>query len=235
MKNFKELGSKKKKFLISAGGILVITLIVILAATGLPKDGDSKADKVIQGNQDIQSSDEAQTDDENKNAAEAAADDGKDGNGSAETGGQIPSAQSGSSGTGSGTSGGQNNQSASQSPSHRHVWADHVATVTVEDEPARSEKVTEYKMYWWDQKKWTTTEDAAVFRQWEREKITWMKEYKYENNMPPELFIGYDGNGNPQYTNDHSIITYYKTVPAVTHEEKKVDYQYCTICGARKD
>ena len=78
MKNFKELGSKKKKFLISAGGILVITLIVILAATGLPKDGDSKADKVIQGNQDIQSSDEAQTDDENKNAAEAAADDGKD-------------------------------------------------------------------------------------------------------------------------------------------------------------
>ena len=77
MKNFKELGSKKKKFLISAGGILVITLIVILAATGLPKDGDSKADKVIQGNQDIQASDEAQTDDENKNAAEAAADDGK--------------------------------------------------------------------------------------------------------------------------------------------------------------
>ena len=77
MKNFKELGSKKKKFLISAGGILVITLIVILAATGLPKDGDSKANKVIQGNQDIQASDEAQTDDENKNAAEAAADDGK--------------------------------------------------------------------------------------------------------------------------------------------------------------
>ena len=66
MKNFKELGSKKKKFLISAGGIHVITLIVILAATGLPKDGDSKADKVIQGNQDIQASDEAQTDDENK-------------------------------------------------------------------------------------------------------------------------------------------------------------------------
>ena len=53
--------------------------------------------------------------------------------------------------------------------------------------------------------------------------------------MPPELFIGYDGNGNPQYTNDHSIITYYKTVPAVTHEEKKLDYQYCTICGAIKD
>ena len=62
-----------------------------------------------------------------------------------------------------------------------------------------------------------------------------MKECKYENNMPPELFIGYDGNGNPQHTNDHSIITYYKTGPAVTHEEKKVDYQYCTICGARKD
>ena len=82
MKNFKELGSKKK-FLISAGGILVITLIVILAATGLPKDRDNKADKVIQGNQDIQASDEAQTDDENKNAAEAAADDGKDGSSSA--------------------------------------------------------------------------------------------------------------------------------------------------------
>lgn len=113
MKNFKELGSKKEKFLISAGGILVITLIVILAATGLPKDGDSKADKVIQGDQDIQASDEAQTDDENNNAAEAAADDGKDGSGSAETGGQTPSAQSGSSGAGSGTSGGQNNQSAS--------------------------------------------------------------------------------------------------------------------------
>lgn len=106
--------------------------------------------------------------------------------------------------------------------------------VTVEDEPARSEKVTEYRMYYWDTKTWETSEDPNVFNAWQREKIEWMRTYRYENNMPPELFQGYDENGNPVYTNDHTILTYYKTIPAVTHEEEQVDYQYCSICGQRR-
>ena len=111
---------------------------------------------------------------------------------------------------------------------------DHEIWVTVEDEPARTEKVTEYRLYWWDTKTWQTTEDSSVFADWQRKKMEWLRTYRYENNMPPELFLGYDENGNPTYQNDHAIVTYNKTIPAVTHEEKQVDYQYCSICGQRK-
>lgn len=117
---------------------------------------------------------------------------------------------------------------------HTHIWKDYVTAVTVEDEPAHSEKVTEYHMYYWDTKTWKTSENPDDFKAWEREKLEWMRTYRYENNMPPELFLGYDSNGNPTYENDHSILTYYKTIPAVTHEEQRVEYQYCSICGVRK-
>lgn len=115
--------------------------------------------------------------------------------------------------------------------SHRHIWKDHVTSFTVVDVPAQSVQVTEYHMYYWDSQTWQTSEDPAVFKAWERQKMEWIRTYHYENNMPPELFKGYDQNGHPQYTNDHSIVTYYKNTPAVTHEEQRVDYQYCTICG----
>ena len=68
--------------------------------------------------------------------------------------------------------------------------------------------------------------------------MQWMKTTGYTN--PPELYLGKDANGHDQYTNDHSIITNYETVPAKTHQEEKtytetyVDYQYCSICGAKK-
>lgn len=138
------------------------------------------------------------------------------------------------SGTGSNKSESGGSSGGSAGNSHQHIWKDHVKTVTVVDEPAQSKKVTEYRMYYWDSKTWKTSEDPDVFKSWERQKIEWMSTYRYENNMPPELFKGYDKNGNPQYTNDHSIVTYYKNIPAVTHEEQRVDYQYCTVCGIKK-
>ncbi len=145
------------------------------------------------------------------------------GSGQTGTSGQAPSVPDGS---GGGTDAGAG--------THEHVWVDHEIWVTVEDEPARTEKVTEYRLYWWDTKTWQTTEDSSVFADWQRKKMEWLRTYRYENNMPPELFLGYDENGNPTYQNDHAIVTYNKTIPAVTHEEKQVDYQYCSICGQRK-
>lgn len=138
------------------------------------------------------------------------------------------------SGTGSNKSESGGSSGGSAGNSHQHIWKDHVKTVTVVDEPEQSKKVTEYRMYYWDSKTWKTSEDPDVFKSWERQKIEWMSTYRNENNMPPELFKGYDKNGNPQYTNDHSIVTYYKNIPAVTHEEQRVDYQYCTVCGIKK-
>lgn len=152
--------------------------------------------------------------------------------GSASAGGAGSSQSSAGSGSGTPASGGPSSGSAGTS--HQHNWKDHVVTVTVEDEPAQTKKVTTYKMYYWDSKTWKTSEDPDDFKDWEKQKMVWMKTYRYENNMPPELFKGYDKNGNPQYTNDHSIITSYKTVPAVTHKEQRVDYQYCTVCGMKK-
>lgn len=152
--------------------------------------------------------------------------------GSASAGGAGSSQSSAGSGSGRPASGGPSSGSAGTS--HQHNWKDHVVTVTVEDEPAQTKKVTTYKMYYWDSKTWKTSEDPDDFKDWEKQKMVWMKTYRYENNMPPELFKGYDKNGNPQYTNDHSIITSYKTVPAVTHKEQRVDYQYCTVCGMKK-
>lgn len=132
----------------------------------------------------------------------------------------------------------------SSSSTHEHVWKDHTAkrqvtkTVTVVDEPETSQKVPTYRLYWWDSKKWTETTDPEVFKEWSAQKMQWMKTTGYTN--PPELYLGKDANGHDQYTNDHSIITNYETVPAKTHQEEKtytetyVDYQYCSICGAKK-
>lgn len=231
--------NKKKLFFLLGGGILVIVLIIVLAATGAFQNGNDQSDK--KDLNDVQSqTEEGQQTDDGENTENTAVTDGEDENDAVDQDGQTSSAANGSaagsSSAGSGSSGSSSSGSSgtsSQSGSHKHVWADHVTTVTVEDEPARSEKVTQYRLYWWDTKQWTTTEDSSVFNQWQREKVTWIKEYGSANC--PDLFLGYDANGNPQYTNDHSIITSYKTVPAVTHQEKKVDYQYCTICGARKN
>lgn len=131
----------------------------------------------------------------------------------------------------------------SSSSTHEHVWKDHTAKrqvtkkVTVIDEPETSKEVPTYRLYWWDSKKWSETTDPEVFKEWSAQKMQWMKTTGYTN--PPELYLGKDANGHDQYTNDHSIITNYETVPAKTHQEEKtytetyVDYQYCSICGAK--
>ena len=165
-------------------------------------------------------------------------------NNGSQTGGSAKTGESGSSGgsgalpassdTGPHKSESGASSSGNTGDSHQHVWENHYTTVTVVDQPEQSEKVTEYNMYYWDSKTWQKSEDPNVFKDWQRKKMEWMRTYRYENNMPPELFKGYDANGNPQYTNDHSIVTYYRTVPAVTHEEQRVDYQYCAVCGMRK-
>ncbi len=150
----------------------------------------------------------------------------------------LLSSKTSSAAGGAGTAAGKPAASA-----HEHDWTEHKAKrwheniVTVEDVPAQTKKVQTYHLYWWDTKKWQDTTDPDVFDQWSREKIGWMKEYGY--SMPPELYQGTDENGNPVYLNDHSIITTYETIPAVTHEEDRgwweeyTDYLYCRGCGLR--
>jgi hypothetical protein len=151
-----------------------------------------------------------------------------------------------SSSTGSTTSAAQSQSSAnSGTTEHTHQWEPHTVQrwvpniVTVVDTPEQTEKVTLYRIYWWDTKTWQDTKDPAVFDEWYRKKADWLREYQYPDAMPPELYLGDDENGNPRYTNDHSIITYYETVPAVTHEEDQGHYEtdtdyYVCACGATK-
>ena len=132
-------------------------------------------------------------------------------------------------------------------PSHIHSWKDHIAQrwvsniVTVVDEPEQTVKCSLYRMYWYTTGTWEETQDPARFDTWYKSKDGGLYPLynPYEKPEDNPLFKGYDDNGNPTYTGDHAIITYYETKPAVTHEEDRgyyesyVDYQYCD-CGATK-
>ena len=114
--------------------------------------------------------------------------------------------------------------------------------VTVVDRPEKTEKYSIYRMYWYNTGKWEETRDPERFDEWYKSKngglYTLYNPYAKPEDDP--LFIGYDKNGHPQYTNNHTIRgPYYDVTPAVTHEEDHghyetyVDYYYCD-CGARK-
>ena len=143
---------------------------------------------------------------------------------------------------------GGGNSGIANTASHTHTWKAHTAQkwvsniVTVVDQPEKTEKYSIYKMYWYNTGKWEETRDPQRFNEWYKSKngglYTLYNPYAKPEDNP--LFIGYDKNGNPQYTNDHTIIgPYYDVTPAVTHEEDHghyetyVDYYYCD-CGARK-
>lgn len=85
-------------------------------------------------------------------------------------------------GTGSASTGGSetdssNGSGSSNEPVHQHQWKDHMAQrwvsniVTVVDEPEKTQKVTLYRMYWWDSKQWTETKDSTVFEEWSKKKM----------------------------------------------------------------
>lgn len=246
VENIKNFLNKNRKIIIIAALMLIIIVALVIfwaVSNGSNSDTDSKTVNKAAG------SEEGKISADNNIFENSMAENNVNGDSNKSS---SPSAASGQSTSGSTSNGGTNKNTADNTTgndvnnsAHVHKWIDHTAKrwvpkkVTVVDEPEKTQKVTIYKLYWWDSKKWTETKDSAVFDDWYKKKFEWMVEYRYPDNMPPELYIGEDENGNPQYTNDHSIITYYETVPAVTHEEDQgyyqtyVDYQYCE-CGARR-
>lgn len=246
VENIKNFLNKNRKIIIIAALMLIIIVALVIfwaVSNGSNSDTDSKTVNKAAG------SEEGKISADNNIFENSMAENNVNGDSNKSS---SSSAASGQSTSGITSNGGTNKNTADNTTgndvnnsAHVHKWIDHTAKrwvpkkVTVVDEPEKTQKVTVYKLYWWDSKKWTETKDSAVFDDWYKKKFEWMVEYRYPDNMPPELYIGEDENGNPQYTNDHSIITYYETVPAVTHEEDQgyyqtyVDYQYCE-CGARR-
>ncbi len=246
VENIKNFLNKNRKIIIIAALMLIIIVALVIfwaVSNGSNSDTDSKTVNKAAG------SEEGKISADNNIFENSMAENNVNGDSNKSS---SSSAASGQSTSGSTSNGGTNKNTADNTTgndvnnsAHVHKWIDHTAKrwvpkkVTVVDEPEKTQKVTVYKLYWWDSKKWTETRDSAVFDDWYKKKFEWMVKYRYPDNMPPELYIGEDENGNPQYTNDHSIITYYETVPAVTHEEDQgyyqtyVDYQYCE-CGARR-
>ena len=87
------------------------------------------------------------------------------------------------------------------------------------------------------------TRDAARFDEWYHSEWGSLYPLMHPFARPEDnpLFQKYNEYGQAVYTGDHSIIhPLYDVVPAVTHEEDqghyedRVDYQYCSVCGARR-
>ncbi len=231
--------------------IPVITMIMLLIVSGiyLISQGNSDSDKKINetNGETVQTSeDEKKTDADNdskveeditdKSSSQAenknSSDEGKENDKSADNSSDSK----------------ESSDSGSANSSHIHVWKEHTKEkwvsdiVTVVDEPEQTVKYSIYRMYWYTTGKWEETRDPERFDQWYKSKEGGLYTiyHPYKNPEDNPLFIQYDKNGNPMYTNDHSIIgPYYEIIPAVTHEEDHgyyetyVDYYYCE-CGATK-
>ena len=145
-------------------------------------------------------------------------------------------------------SSGSSGTNSAQDASHQHTWKAHTAQkwvsniVTVVDQPEKTEKYSIYRMYWYNTGKWEETRDPERFDEWYKSEQGGLYTIYHPYDKPEDdpLFLGYDQNGHPKYTNNHTIRgPYYDVTPAVTHEEDHghyetyVDYYYCD-CGARK-
>ena len=253
MNKAKEFFSKNKKVVIPAAVVLLLLIIAAIcfgARSCVRKEADKPNKTLLAQAENTNAS--AETDSATPDASQAAGET-TSANGT-QSGAATPAtsvagttASGGNSSSAATPSGGGNSGNANTA-SHTHTWKAHTAQkwvsniVTVVDQPEKTEKYSIYKMYWYNTGKWEETRDPQRFNEWYKSKngglYTLYNPYAKPEDNP--LFIGYDKNGNPQYTNDHTIIgPYYDVTPAVTHEEDHghyetyVDYYYCD-CGARK-
>lgn len=250
MNKAKEFFSKNKKVVIPVAVVLLLLIIaaICFGARSCARKDVAELQSLVQAEN---TNAPAETDSATPEASQAAAENtAANGTQSGEATPATPAAgttASGGNSSSAATPSGGNSGSANTA-SHTHTWKVHTAQkwvsniVTVVDQPEKTEKYSIYKMYWYNTGKWEETRDPERFNEWYKSKNGGL--YTLYNPYPkPEdnpLFIGYDKNGNPQYTNDHTIIgPYYDVTPAVTHEEDHghyetyVDYYYCD-CGARK-
>lgn len=241
MDKLKEYIKKNKKIVIP---VIMVIILLIAAGIYLISESTSDSDKKIKaaGGENLQMSedkDKTEAADNSKTEEDAEDDDSSKAenqdNGDKETE-KNKSAE---------TKGASDNDS--KNSSHIHVWKERTKKkwvpniVTVVDEPEKTVKYSVYRMYWYTTGKWEETRDPERFDKWYKSEegglYTIYHPYKKPEDNP--LFIKYDKNGNPTYTNDHVIIgPYYETTPAVTHEEDHGHYEtyveyYCE-CGATK-
>ena len=246
MNKAKEFLLKNKKVVIPIAVVLVL-LIVVAICFGVRSCARKDATDLLTVAQTDNTNASAETNTATLEASQATSD--NTGLNSTAPAVQTPATpDAGTTGSVANQSTGSSGTNSAQGASHQHTWKAHNAQklvskiVTVVGQPEKTEKYSIYKMYWYNTGKWEETRDPQRFNEWYKSKngglYTLYNPYAKPEDNP--LFIGYDKNGNPQYTNDHTIIgPYYDVTPAVTHEEDHghyetyVDYYYCD-CGARK-
>ena len=250
MNKAKEFFSKNKKVVIPVAVVLLLLIIaaICFGARSCARKDVAELQSLVQAeNTNAPAETDSATPDASQAAAENTAANGtQSGEATPATPAAGTTASGGNSSSAATPSGG--NSGSANTASHTHTWKVHTAQkwvsniVTVVDQPEKTEKYSIYKMYWYNTGKWEETRDPQRFNEWYKSKngglYTLYNPYAKPEDNP--LFIGCDKNGNPQYTNDHTIIgPYYDVTPAVTHEEDHghyetyVDYYYCD-CGARK-
>lgn len=214
---------KENDLTVSFAGAQGVTVKVPVTVTGQKSDSEQEGSNA--------SASDGVTSDQNTSSQP---DSGTSSSGQAESSGSTASAGSAGGGESSG---------------HQHVWVDHTTKVwvsnivTVVDQPEQVTEYSLYRMYWYNTGTWEETRDAARFDEWYHSEWGSLYPLMHPFARPEDnpLFQKYNEYGQAVYTGDHSIIhPLYDVVPAVTHEEDQgyyedqVDYQYCSVCGARR-
>ena len=109
--------------------------------------------------------------------------------------------------------------------------------------PQEKQEYTLYRFYWYNTNTWEESRDANRFQEWSRSSNGQLYPLRHPFARPEDnpLFLEYDGNGNPVYTNDHTILSnLYEWVPCEPHMEYEtvtveVKVTRCTICGAIRE
>lgn len=253
MANFKNFFKTKNKKVSLPIKILSIILVILIAAFiyFTVSDNSNKPDpSASPAVDDVKSQETAAEDEETSETDAESNNDSKDiedsdKTDSSSTGSSSSSSgSSGSSGSTSGASGTSGSSSGSQS-NHKHVWKTRTETVQEPQTTIVTEEkqyYTLYRFYWYNTNKWEESRDRDRFTEWQKSENGQLYPLKHPFKNPEDnpLFIGYDGNGNPQSKNDHSIVSNLsETVPCEPYEKTEMvtvkrTVTYCSICGATK-
>lgn len=263
MANFKNFFKTKNKKVSLPIKILSIILVILIAAfiyftvsdnSNKPEPSASPAVDDVKSQETAAEDEETpETDAEDEETSETDAESNNDSKDiedsdktdSSSTGSSSNSSgSSGSSGSTSGASGTSGSSSGSQS-NHKHVWKTRTETVQEPQTTIVTEEkqyYTLYRFYWYNTNKWEESRDRDRFTEWQKSENGQLYPLKHPYAKPEDnpLFKGYDSNGNPTYTNDHSIISnLFDWVPCEPYEKTEMvtvkrTVTYCSICGATK-
>lgn len=124
-----------------------------------------------------------------------------------------------------------------------HEWVTRTETVqepTTVIVTSEQQEYTLYRFYWYTSGTWEETRDSSRFDEWyhSADGSLYPLYNPYEKPEDNPLFLGYDGNGNPTYTNDHTILSgLFEEVPCEPYEKTEITTMtitttVCSKCGA---